>query len=207
MGRNAERARRFGAIVRLFFAVDLDDPARAAAEQVSGSLASRIAGLGAAVRWVRPAGLHLTLAFLGEVDRERLESITALGAAAFEQPPFDFSLSVAGVFPSRGTPRVIWIGPGRGGAEAANLSSRVWRRLDGAGYGPPPSRFDPHVTLGRVRRVRAGEARRLRGLLAETAPPAIAWTVDHVSLYESRPGSRGSTYRRLATAALRGGAA
>ena len=193
--------------MRLFFAVDLDDPARAVAEQAGRSLATRVSGAGATVRWAKPARLHLTLAFLGEVHAGRVESITALGAVPFEQPPFELSLSVAGVFPPRGAPRVIWIGPGRGGMEVVNLSRRLWRRLAGAGCGPAPTRFDPHVTLGRVRRARAGEARRLRALLAETVLPAIAWTVDRVSLYESRPGPGGSIYRRLATAALRGGTA
>ena len=193
--------------MRLFFAVDLDDPARAVAGQVSGSLSSRASGVGVAVRWIEPVALHLTLAFLGDVQGDRVESLTALGSAPFEQPPFELSLSVAGAFPRRGAPRVIWIGPGRGGEGVVTLSQRLWRRLDGAGCGPGPARFDPHVTLGRVRRVRAGEARRLRARLAETALPEIAWTVDHVSLYESRLGSGGSTYRRLATAALRRGAA
>ena len=93
--------------MRLFFAVDLDGPACAVAEQAAGSLASRAAGAGAAVRWAKPAGLHLTLAFLGEVPGGRVERITALGAVPFEQPPFELSLSVAGVFPPRAAPRVI----------------------------------------------------------------------------------------------------
>ena len=194
--------------MRLFFAVDLDDHARAAAAQVGASLAGSTAGLGASIRWVRPAGLHLTLAFLGEVPAARADALVALGSAPFSRPPIDLCLSVAGAFPRSGAPRVIWMGPGRGWARIAGVARLLWRRLDAAGYGPGPARFEPHVTLGRVRRARAGAGRRLRGLLAETTVrPEIAWTVDRVSLYESRPGSAGSTYRRLAAAALRGGEA
>lgn len=193
--------------MRLFFAIDLDDSARAVAEQAGRSLAGRTAELGATVRWVKPAGLHLTLAFLGDVEDDRVAGISAVSAAPFPHSPFDLSLSVAGAFPPRGSPRVIWIGPGRGGAEVVSLSRLLWQRLADAGCGPGPTRFDPHVTLGRVRRVRPGEARRLRVRLAETALPEIAWTVDRVSLYESRLGSGGSTYRRVASAALGGGAA
>ena len=190
--------------MRLFFAIDLDDNARALAAQVSASLAGRTAGLGASLRWVPPEGLHLTLAFLGEVPDERVAALEAVGAAPFSQPPFQLSLSVAGVFPPSGAPRVIWMGPGRGGKNVASVAGLLWRRLESAGYGRFPARFQPHVTLGRVRRARAGAARRLRALLADGAAlPEVAWTVDRVSLYESRLGSGGSTYRRLAAAALR----
>ena len=190
--------------MRLFFAIDLDAPARAAAERVGVLLARRAAGLGASIRWVRPAKLHLTLAFLGDVT-DRSAVLGALAAAPFPQPPFGLSLSVAGVFPASGAPRVIWIGPGRGGEQAAAVARSLRRRLQNCGCGPVSPRFEPHVTLGRVRRLRASGGRRLRAALAETALPPISWTVDRVSLYESRLESDGSTYHRLATAALEGG--
>ena len=196
--------------MRLFFAIDLDDDARAMAAQVSASLARSTEGIRASmsIKWVVPAGLHVTLAFLGEVPQGRFAALEAVCSAPFSQPPFRLSLSVAGVFPPSGAPRVIWMGPGRGGKHVASVAGLLWRRLEGAGYGPFPGRFQPHVTLGRVRRARAGAARRLRALLADgSALPEVAWTVDRVSLYESRLGSGGSTYHRLATAALRDGAA
>ena len=45
--------------MRLFFAIDLDAPARADAERAGILLAARVAGLGASIRWVRPAKLAL----------------------------------------------------------------------------------------------------------------------------------------------------
>lgn len=193
--------------MRLFFAIDLDEPARAAAERVSRSLAVRAAGLGTSIRWVRPAKLHLTLAFLGDVSQQQSAALTTLGDAPFPHRPFGFSLSEAGVFPPSGAPRVIWMGPGRGGEQAAVVAQVLRRRLEDSGCGPGPAGFEPHVTLGRVRRLRAAAGRRLRALLAETALPPISWTVNRISLYESRLESGGSTYRRLATAALEGGTA
>ncbi len=193
--------------VRLFFAIDLDDHARAAAAQVIASLARSAAASGASIRWVEPAGLHVTLAFLGEVPDERAAALVDLGAVPLRHAPFALSLSVAGVFPPSGAPRVIWIGPGQGGDEVKRVARLLWGRLDGAGYGTGPGRFEPHVTLGRVRRARAAAARRLRSLVAGSRPPEIGWTVDRLSLYESRLGSGGSTYHRLATAALRDGGA
>ena len=192
--------------MRLFFAIDLDAPARADAERAGILLAARVAGLGASIRWVRPAKLHLTLAFLGEVA-DPSAVLRALAAAPFPQPPFGLSLSVVGVFPASGAPRVIWMGPGRGGEQAAAVARLLRRRLQDCGCGPGLPRFEPHVTLGRVRRLRTPGGRRLRAALAETALPPVSWTVDRISLYESRLESGGSTYHRLATAALAGGTA
>ena len=194
--------------MRLFFAIDLDDPARAAAARASASLARETAGLGASIRWIDSTGLHVTLAFLGEVPNDRLPALETAGSTPFRHSVFELSLSMVGIFPAVGMPRVIWMGPGRGAEDVGGLARSLWRRLEIAGYGPAPTRFEPHVTLGRVRRARAGEARRLRGRLAGLpALPEIAWTVERVSFYESRLGSGGATYHRLATAALRGGAA
>lgn len=194
--------------MRLFFAIDLDDAARAATAHFGAALARSTAESGATIRWVKAAGLHVTLAFLGEVPEDRFAALEAVAAAPFAQTPFECSLAVLGVFPPSGAPRVIWLGPGRGGEQVAAVARQLWRRLEKAGYGPGPARFEPHVTLGRVRRTPARGARRLRALLAEQiAPREIAWTVDRVSLYESRPGARGSTYRRLGTALLQGAAA
>ena len=193
--------------MRLFFAIDLDDHARAAVARASASLARETAGLGASIRWSNPAGLHVTLAFLGEVTDDRLPALETAGSTPFRHSVFELSLSRVGIFPAVGMPRVIWMGPGRGAEDVRGLARSLWRRLDVAGCGPAPARFEPHVTLGRVRRARAGAARRLRGRLAGlTALPETAWTVERVSFYESRLGSDGATYRRLAAAALRGGA-
>lgn len=98
--------------MRLCFAIDLDEPARNAAERVGRSIARRAAEPGASISWVTPARLHLTPAFLGDVSHPPSGALRTLGAAPFPQPPFELSLAVAGVFPSAGPPRVTWRGPG-----------------------------------------------------------------------------------------------
>ena len=192
--------------MRLFYAIDLDEPARAAVARSIVALRHEAEARGASLRWVAPPKLHVTLAFLGEVPADRLGRLRDIAAESFEHAPFGCSLSVPGVFPAAGAPRLVWIGPARGHAEVARINRLVWQRLDGAGWGPAPATFEPHVTLGRVQRRRAGAARDLRALVAGTSLPAVDWTVDHVSLYESRRSDRGATYHRMAVARLGGGA-
>ena len=59
--------------MRAFVAVELSEESRRQAADLEADL-----GLaGADVKWVKPENLHLTLKFLGELDEERLPSLTA----------------------------------------------------------------------------------------------------------------------------------
>ena len=101
--------------VRLFAAVELPDPARAAIEAATQRLRTTLPGL----RWVPAENLHLTLVFLGWVDPDQLDPIRAeLEVAAAPAAPFRARLGAAGRFPDRGAPRVVWFGftSGVGGA-------------------------------------------------------------------------------------------
>ena len=80
----------------------------------------------------------------------------------------------------------------------ARLHRLLWQQLAEAGWGPAPRTFEPHLTLGRVRRGRGAVTRELRAAVADTPGPAAEWMVEHVSLYESRPSNRGAVYHRIA---------
>lgn len=188
--------------MRLFFAIDLDEPARSAVARRIALLRRRTAGLDASLRWVAPAKLHVTLAFFPEVPPERVGGLCDTCAPSLRQSPFPCCLSVPGVFPARGAPRVVWVGPARGRTELAGLHGLLWQRLADAGWGPAPGAFEPHLTLGRVRQRRGANTRQLRAVVTGTPGPAAEWTINHVSLYESRPSNRGATYHRLALARL-----
>lgn len=126
---------------RLFVALDLPRYAK-------DSMAVMQQGL-PDVRWVDPEMLHLTLAFLGEVDRPTFrEAMHAL--ANVETRPFELQLAGIGFFPSRGAPRQMWAGV-RPEPELDRLQRRVLRALATVDVVPEKRRFVPHVTLGRFR--------------------------------------------------------
>ena len=60
--------------LRLFVACELSDEIRAALARVQDELQNSGAGN---LRWVRPEGIHITLKFLGQVERERVPEVTA----------------------------------------------------------------------------------------------------------------------------------
>ncbi|TVQ29101.1 MAG: RNA 2',3'-cyclic phosphodiesterase [Geminicoccaceae bacterium] len=126
---------------RLFVALDLPRYAK-------DSLAVMQQGLPDA-RWVDADMLHLTLAFLGEVDRPTF--IDAMhGLARVETRPFDLELQGLGFFPNRGAVRQLWAGV-RPEPELERLQRRVVRALADIDVVVEKRRFVPHVTLARFR--------------------------------------------------------
>jgi 2'-5' RNA ligase len=190
--------------VRLFAAVDLPEETRRAAQAAAGRLRDHLARAASRSRitWVS-AGLHLTLVFLGEVTAES-------GAAAVERlqeplpcEPFALGLGAAGMFPSSGRPRVLWLGVAEGAPALASVQAAVVRRLDGIPYKKEDRPFSPHLTLARFRDGGTIEERRA----VEQARVAAAGTglVDRVTLYRSRLSPRGPEYTVLAESLLAGG--
>ena len=87
--------------MRLFIAIELP----ADVKRELGGLKVDIPG----VRWVPTDKIHLTLAFLGEVDGAALERLTG-ELARIQVTEFRLCFSGTGCFPDRRRPRVLWIG-------------------------------------------------------------------------------------------------
>jgi 2'-5' RNA ligase len=136
-----------GDTVRAFVALPLDAAALGRVVETIAALGARTAG----VRWVRPEGLHLTLRFLGPSSPEALARMEpALRAAAAACPATVARLSGLGVFPERGSPRVLWLGVALDSGVLV-LQQACERAAIGAGFAPEGRAFRPHLTLGRWR--------------------------------------------------------
>src|SRR5438105_10598653 len=98
MGKNSVTS-----MTRTFIALELDEALQHYLGGIIRHLGQELPG----VRWVDPAGMHLTLAFLGELTDEQLASATdAAEVAARQVTPFDYRLQDLGVFGSPRQPRV-----------------------------------------------------------------------------------------------------
>lgn len=136
-----------GGVVRAFVALPLDAAALDRVAETIADLRPRIAG----IRWVRPEGLHLTLRFLGPSSPQALASIEpALRAAVAACPATVARVSGLGVFPERGSPRVLWLGLALD-ARALGLQQACERAAVDAGFAAEGRAFRPHLTLGRWR--------------------------------------------------------
>jgi 2'-5' RNA ligase len=106
------------------------------------------------VRWLEPQQMHLTLSFLGNVSTEIQEAL-AKQLAAISWKPFFLPLVGLGTFPTKGWPKIIWIGVGTGHPHLFQLHKRVQEAALTAELEPELRPFHPHITLARCRDVSA----------------------------------------------------
>jgi 2'-5' RNA ligase len=129
---------------RLFVSIELPESITALLAELDPHLRG--------VRWVEPKQMHLTLAFLGNVPAEIQETLSEkLRAIAWKS--FFLPLIGLGTFPSKGWPKIVWIGVGTGHPHLFQLHKRVQEALLAAGLEPDLRSFHPHVTLARCRDV------------------------------------------------------
>ena len=134
--------------MRSFVAVDIGDAERKGVAHLQRGLRYKAEG----VRWVRPDRMHLTLAFLGEVSEEFVESAKPkLAEALRECSAFDARLGGIGAYSSPRKARVMWVGMSVGRDELCLLQKRVVAGLEQVGFQPEQRPFSPHLTLGRLR--------------------------------------------------------
>ena len=190
--------------MRLFVAIDLNDGARRAIAAEQAHLAD-VLGPSASLKWVRPDQMHLTLAFLGEIEEAPAAAITgAMSQDIDEVPPFTMAVAGLGVFPPHGAPRVLWIGLSAGAREAIELQRCIVDRLSRVGVTLDERVFHPHLTLARWRQARPIDRRRVAA--AERGLEIARVEVESVTLYQSRLSSAGPTHTAVVHAHLRHGA-
>jgi len=168
--------------MRLFVALSLPDALRA-----------RLQGLAAGLpgaRWVAPENLHLTLRFIGEVDRQEAEDSDA-ALAAIRCDSFSLTLAGLGEFGDGRRLRSLWIGAERNEA-LERLQAKVEQALRRAGLPPEKRKFKPHVTLARFKSHPGG---RLEDYFAAHALfRAAPFEVTGFTLYSSYLSHEGAIY-------------
>ncbi|MEZ5355687.1 MAG: RNA 2',3'-cyclic phosphodiesterase [Bryobacteraceae bacterium] len=157
----------------------------------------------AAVRWSKPANLHVTTKFVGEWPEGRLPELNAALGGMETREPFSIALSGLGWFPNPHQPRIFWAAV-RGGEPLANLAAATERALEPVGVPVESRPYTPHLTLARVP---AGAAvAGLRRAVAELESTDFGtWTATGQVLYLSEPAAGGSHYSPLARFPFAGG--
>jgi 2'-5' RNA ligase len=144
-------------------------------------------------RWQDDEQLHLTLRFIGEVDRHRAEDIAA-ALGALHASAVTARIAGVSVFERQGRPHMMWAGVAPYEPIAA-LHRKVDQLLARVGIAPEPRAFVPHITLARLNRG-SGPVAPFLALHSDLASPDFAF--GHVTLYESEMGHGGSRYHPVA---------
>lgn len=102
------------------------------------------------IRWVRPEGLHVTLAFVGVTSLDvELLIVDILSDLASTSCKVDLMLKGVGFF-GRPSPKVLWMGVSKT-KELADLTNNLRGMLLRKGVQFDGNPFNPHVTLGRFK--------------------------------------------------------
>lgn len=106
------------------------------------------------IKWVDPANIHITLAFLGDTEEERIKAASiVLSNICSDYNRFSFRISGTGIFKSYHNPRVIWAGIDNSD-ELSGINEQIAGGLRDAGFHLEERPFSPHITLGRIKYVK-----------------------------------------------------
>ena len=144
------------------------------------------------LRWVGDEQLHLTLRFVGEVERPLANDIAA-ELERIRYPAFELRVSGVGRFDRR-SGGAIWAGvePRK---PVAELAAKIDRACIEAGLEPEHRAFHPHITLARYNRRGAGSAGDFER--QQSALSSSAFAVDSFILFESRLSRNGAHYEEV----------
>ncbi len=167
---------------RLFIALELPDSIREALAEIGPPMRR--------VRWLLPDQMHLTLAFLGNVDAEA-QSALETKLAEIRIAPFVLPVVGVGTF-GHSRPKVIWAGVGHGHPHLFALHKKVLDAALAAGLQTELRAFHPHITIARVDGASQASLKPFIQTHAESEF-GIA-RLDHFTLFSSQLIAGGSRY-------------
>jgi len=132
--------------IRSFVAVECEGDLLPKFMEVQG----RLQATGARMKLVEPENIHLTVKFLGDIEDNQVEEISqVIEGISFE--PFEFRVEGVGVFPNLRRPATIWAGITDGVGDLAEVFGKVNDGLAKLGFEKDRRRFQPHLTIARIR--------------------------------------------------------
>jgi len=185
--------------IRSFIAIEVPDEVREELLEIISALKRR----GDDVKWVRAEGIHLTLKFLGNIDKNMIPSVRqAMENASEGTGPFEMEAKGLGAFPSPNRARVVWAGLEEPAGTLAEFAERVEKEMQKLGFDAEKRAFHPHLTLGRVRKG-GRPGRELAELIDRNREKSFGtFATGEVVLFRSDLKPTGAVYTKLETVKL-----
>ncbi len=173
--------------MRLFIAAELPENLLEALAETSARLRDTVKG-----RYVAPDSFHLTLAFLGEVEANRIDAAArAIDDACQEYGVFEVALGPLGSFGKRSS-ATLWQGLSEQGVLSV-LAASVRNELRARDFTFDEKAFKAHITLMRKADLAHGEL---------PMPVTEHGTIEYVTLFRSDLSGARPVYEPLHTVTL-----
>ncbi|MDD3985971.1 MAG: RNA 2',3'-cyclic phosphodiesterase [Methanobacterium sp.] len=151
-----------------------------------------LAEANAQIKFVEPENLHFTFKFLGEITKQKTDTILNMVEYKAENyTPFNIKIKGVGAFPNPDYIKVLWLG-----IENPAIFSKIQEDFDQEfvkmGFKKERS-YIPHLTIGRVKGVQNKEL--LTNIVKELEDIDIgSMKIDRIILKESELTPAGPTY-------------
>jgi 2'-5' RNA ligase len=134
--------------IRVFIAIEIDSEIK---NKLSEYL-SKLKRTGADVKWVAPENIHLSLKFIGYIEKETLINLNKIiNDAVSCIGPFSISIGNIGAFPSLKKPRVIFVCVQERGNNLLKIYEKLDKGVEQLGIKRESKKYVGHITLGRVK--------------------------------------------------------
>lgn len=184
--------------LRLFLAIDLDETLKEKIFLVKNTLEESLPQ----IKWTKPNTWHLTVKFLGETKKDRLEDIKRICKKIIPRYcPFHITLKDISAFPNLRMPRVIFID-----TQIPEVLNKIYDELENEfshmGFKRDDRKFHPHLTLARIKDIKPflKEHEKTMEKIKELGKDiSLNLKVEEIILYQSILSGKGPTYIKIET--------
>jgi len=151
------------------------------------------------LKLVRPENIHITLKFLGYIDKSAVREIGyAMEESGHRNSPIILNAKGLGCFPTIRKPRILWVGLGKQIEKLKTIQKNLDQKLETLGFPKENRTFKGHLTIGRVKKKIDTAA---LGAAIETFKNIESedFIVDRIILFQSTLKSSGPVYEALET--------
>ncbi len=148
------------------------------------------------INWVKPENIHITLNYLGDTDSEVIEEqAKGLSELIGKYMPFELGTLDTGIFPHANDPRVLWVGSAPYNDSLGLLIPELNDHLKQLGYQLDNRKFQPHITIGRVKTI-SRKSTFIHDFLSSEVRDS-SFLVDEIKWYKSTLTQQGAIYEEL----------
>lgn len=135
-------------MIRCFLALYPDEEARG----VIGAYVNELRKRNGSVRWEKEAQIHITLKFIGDIERSAAQRVAAhIKTRLSGAKAIDATLDTLGAFPNMRHPRVLWLGFSEPVPQLLEMQRAIDDMAHAEGVSRDRNAFTPHFTIGRVK--------------------------------------------------------
>jgi 2'-5' RNA ligase len=126
-------------------------PDAAASEQIA-NFVSYMSGVNSTIKWEKSSQIHITMKFIGDIDRKTLMDIVqTLRTQIPDHPQVKGNIDKVGAFPNFRNPRILWLGFSEAMLQLAKLQRIIEEICEEKDIPKERGAFTPHFTIGRVK--------------------------------------------------------